>query len=94
MTAFDRSPKSARQYGNYPMPDIVHTTTPTATRSTMSLAEHVEQSSDPNKKARAALLTAIASDVEENSKASSIDHRIARLKLLSEAYALVVHGKD
>ncbi|MFE3004226.1 MULTISPECIES: hypothetical protein [unclassified Streptomyces] len=59
-----------------------------------SLNEHVENNADPEKRARDALLAAIAADVEEVAKKTQVDHRTPRLKSLAEAYALVVHGNS
>ncbi|NEB83951.1 hypothetical protein G3I43_07130 [Streptomyces anulatus] len=76
------------------MPDIVHTITPTATRSTMSLEAHVKRNgSQVGRDTRTALLAAIGKEVELADETAHQDLRAARLKTLAEAYALVVHGK-
>lgn len=59
----------------------------------MSLQDHVNQSNaDPTKKARHALLNAIADEVGKIEPDNHQDVRSARLKALAETYALVVHG--
>lgn len=51
--------------------------------------------SDKRKAARDALLDAITEGVEEARKEGGVvDHKHARLKVLAEAYALVVHGQE
>ncbi|ONI48649.1 MULTISPECIES: hypothetical protein [unclassified Streptomyces] len=60
----------------------------------MSLDEHVKRnSSQTGRDTRTALLAAIGKEVELADETAHEDRRAARLKVLAEAYALVVYGK-
>lgn len=58
-----------------------------------SLNEHVKRnSSQTGRDTRTALLAAIGKEVELADETAHEERRAARLKVLAEAYALVVHG--
>ncbi|WP_322501797.1 hypothetical protein TR631_33745 [Streptomyces rochei] len=62
-----------------------------------SLEDHLKQyaSSDSRHNARNSLLDAITKAVAEiETGGGDVDARAPRLKVLAEAYALVVHGKE
>ncbi|MGW9299403.1 hypothetical protein ACWHA3_01070 [Streptomyces cyaneofuscatus] len=59
-----------------------------------SLNDHVKRnSSQTGRDTRAALLAAIGKEVELADETAPEERRAARLKVLAEAYALVVYGK-
>ncbi|MFD8667060.1 hypothetical protein ACFV1U_16905 [Streptomyces microflavus] len=70
------------------MPDIVHTITPTATRSTMSsLNDHVEQNRSGKEEALDAILSAIAAQAAELQDYADSPRAAEGLKDLAEALA-------